>query len=350
MIKKNAALFGLFIILGFLSSCSNTFDHTRTIHALPLEDTLQSKIISLKPKVELLKPIQLENIDNKYLVVIDQTQEDVFQVFKLPELKYLYSWGRMGRGPDEFSLASFQTINIRNNQLGIYFPGLRLMKFYSITDTTLDLAKKFSLSYQKQRMPLNNLQRLNDSVYVALYGLALNTNIEFVALTPNESKPLFTFGVYPKSKLEGPKRVQAYRKATVAKPDGSKFAAFYFHHNKFKIFHYNGSLIKKINIVDSYIPVKNKPRGFIYRAVLYANNNYIYVLAPYATKQDLLNNPKEFKPTVEIWNWEGEPISRFKLDKLIHQFTVSEKYNKLYGISVYETQEIYEYDLTSMLN
>jgi len=41
---------------------------------------------------------------------------------------------------------------------------------------------------------------------------------------------------------------------------------------------------------------------------------------------------------------------RARFDKLIHRFTVSTKYNKIYGFSNYSESKIYEYNLESIKN
>lgn len=345
--EKNSKITEIVFIIFLMYSCNDTPKYVEKIQALPIDTTIHAEVIPIE--AELLKPTHIENINDNYLVIIDEKPKGIFQVFSLPNIDFLYSWGQKGRGPNEFSMTSFTSINVHKNQLILDM--LEGVHCYTITDTALVFDQKLLLSYKNQRAPLNGIVRLNDSIYIIEYGMGLNTETEFMALSPDETTPLFTFGKYPETHLQRDERYQAYSKVGVAKPDGSKFAAFYLYHNRFKIYDNKGSILKKVIINDSYLPadVMSKKK-FVYRGFIHASDNYIYVFAPNTTEKEMFDNPQSFRPMIEIWDWSGEQISRFKLDKSVHQFTISEKYRKLYAFSIFEVYEIYEYDLSEIMD
>lgn len=330
-------------------ACTTKQKKTETVELQSITDTLHANILSVKGETEMVNPQQVKTVSNDYLVVIDDKKEGIFQVFRLPELIFLYSFGSVGSGPNEFStFISYNTItDVQDNQLLIYESALGNIEYYTVTDTTMVLQKNATLSYTNQTMQLNGVEGLNDSTLVAFYGITpeTNTDKEFIALRPDSEDTLFTFGSYPKTELEGVLRAQDFYKATTAKPDGSKFVAFYSYHQRFRIYDNKGTLLKDITINDPHISVNSEDK-IIYRNYVEASDNYIYVFAPHTTR-DGLSAPDEIRPIIEIWDWNGEFVRRFMLDKPVKYFTVSEAHGKLYGITNYTENVIYEYDLKS---
>ncbi len=55
-------------------------------------------------------------------------------------------------------------------------------------------------------------------------------------------------------------------------------------------------------------------------------------------------------PELQIWDWEGNLISRHQCDKNISMITLDKKRNKIYAVDYYIEDEIYEYDLKFIHN
>lgn len=323
------------------------------VEALPVSDTLSAGVISLEGQTSWQNPDHILNVNDRYLIISEQRPDNFFHVFKLPELDFLYTWGSQGRGPDEFASPPMW-INVSGNELIAHDMALQQQKYYEVTDTTLRKSRNpLSMSYDGQMDPLNRLRRLNDSVYIADYGLSFeNTDDEHIALRPGESDPLFTFGKYPETELEDINRYPAFIKTNIAKPDGSKFAAFYIAHNRFKIYDSNGNLIKAIQVNDPFL--SGEPRNdeveLLYRGTAWASDKYLYLIGYNFGGDKIFNDPDPSHNTlVEIWNWDGEPVYRGMFDRLIQKFTVSEKHNKIYAYSALNPYEIFEYDLSDIL-
>lgn len=342
------------ILLSCSLSSDESSDKIDRVNALPLQETLKANVINVGPDIDFLNLRKVENVNDKYLVFIDDVNKGVFKVFSLPEAKFQYDWGRMGRGPDELSFVSLRQINSYKNNLILYEDVYARLRFYQVTDSTLTLSQeRDDFSFSNKRNPINGLKILKDSLYIIEFGYGDldNTKLqnEFIALKPGSQKPLFTFGKYPSLDLEPVKRMQEYSKVTAVKPDGSKLVSFYRRYNRFKIFDDEGKLLKEVNINDSYLSNDDDP-GFIYRISAEATDKYIYALAVNTTEKALEEGLNEsFKPSVEVWSWNGKPVQRFMLDYLIPRFTVSETYGKLYGYSLSLNNKIYEYDLKKIM-
>lgn len=352
--KKQVQIFGYVFIYLLVSSCGNPRpEQFKTVQALPITDTLSAKIISIEDETKLLNPLHILNVNDQYLVISEYRENDFLQVFRLPEVDFLYTWGSQGQGPNEFDRPPVY-FNVRDQEIIPYEDVSRNLRFYRVTDTAfVKSGKDVRLSYEGQMDPLNRIRRINDTLFVADYGSSMeDTNHEHIALRPGENKPLFTFGNYPETELEGFHRYGVYLKTNISKPDGLKFAAFYKNHNMFKIYNSAGEELIVIQVDDPFFPEEDKnERSFVYRYTAWASEKYIYLLGLNGPEEKIF---EELAPTLntslEIWDWEGRPVHRSVFDRLIHNFTVSERHGKLYAFSILNPEEIFEYDLPMVIN
>jgi hypothetical protein len=335
------------ISIAFLSNCN--LDGNTSIKigkALPFEDTLiVSKVVALDDDSELLRPLRIKNLNDNYLIISELLPQNFLKVFKLPEAKFLFTWGTNGGGPNEFRI--FPTEIITNQKdLIIYDLGMRKLRTFEFTDSTLDQTRSVKLSYKDQLDPLNRIQRMNDTLYFVNYGTSIEkTNKEHVAIKPNIEDTLFTFGEYPDSELKEVERSFKFQKTNLSNPDGSLFATFYLYQNKIKIYNNSGEIIKHIDINDNYFP-SERTDDVIYRSATWSSDKFMYVLGFNRSNEDLYENPDSTRKTsIEIFDWKGNQVYRAKFDRLINAYTVSEKHSKIYAYSVLEPQKLFIYDL-----
>lgn len=339
--RKNIGIISLFMFCVFVSCKPNKAVFTyETVKALPIVEYQNIKTVSIDSSVALLNSKGIVNVGDSYLVILRQSSKDIFIVFSLPNLNYLYSSGSIGKGPGEVTSITYgMPIFTRGDTLSIYDANLLRQNNYIIYDTQMKFWKSITIPTSNSGFLINgDLLRLSDSLYVA--EITRNNN-EFIAISPYQDDILFSFGDYPISKLKGNIRYNEFGKNIVAKPDGSKFISFYFKKDMFKIYNDKGKMLKFVKINDPYL--ENITRHIQLRA----SNGKIYVLSYNATADEFDNNLQSLnKPIIAIWNWDGEPIKRIRLSKAIHRFALSEKYQKLYGISVYEQNKLFTIDLT----
>lgn len=318
------------------------------INALTYSDTLKvNQIYSFKSQVEIFNPFKILNVNNDYLIVSELRKNDFFHIFSLPDLKYLFTAGRNGKGPNEFMVPPTY-IGVNKNGFEVYDPILERLRFFSINTDSMVEIKNISLGYKGQMGPLNRPKRINDSTYFADYGTSVeNTNNEYIALKPADDKSLFTFGKYPPSDLENFDRYSHFLKTNASRKNGNQFAAFYIYHNRFKIYDGKGKKLIDFTINDPNIQVNsNSASKYMYKVISQATEDYIYLLGVYNPEDKIYDNPDaKLKTSIEVWSWDGKPIYRASFDRLIHGFTVSEDYKKIYGFSYLNESTIFEYNL-----
>lgn len=344
--------FAVLILIGvtqFNSCKENKINKLGAGEVVSYSDTLKTNnVYSLNSEESFYNPIQIENINDEYLLVSEYLREDFFRVFKLPEVNYLYAWGVEGRGPGEFQTTPVY-LQFNNQKVIPYDAISKRLKFLSINDTALTYLEEQELRYEGQIEPLNRIVRMNDSLYFADYGSGLEeTNAEHIAIEPDCMDSLFTFGSYPETELIGYERYFNFMKSSVAKPDGSKFAAFYLKHNLLKIYDVEGELKHQIEVQDPYLEEKE---DITFRSVKSVSNNFIYALGLYETTENVYESSEaDLTTSLEIWDWKGKMLFRAQFDQIIHHFSVSEKNGKIYAISNYSMNQLYEYDISEILN
>lgn len=269
-------------------------------------------------------------------------------------MRHLYSFGTLSDGPEP---GEFQSVpmyyNVSEDEL-ISYDGLsRQLSFFQLKDSTISKTREVMLSYNGQMDPLNRVRRIRDDLYFADYGSSFeNTNHEHIALEPGVEDSLFTFGRYPESELEGFERYGQFMKENVVKPDGTRFATFYFRYNALKIFTSEGKRIEAIKVNDPFIEdrLTEATDDFMFRTTAAASDNFIYTLGYYTSRENISSPNRSSTTFFEVWNWDGEPVYRASFDRFIDNFTVSESHHKIYAYNKSVDDTLFEYSLPQELH
>lgn len=313
------------VLTFLLCSCqSNTFKQIE-ISEFPLRQ-------EIKPSVVLTEPVILSPdamfVMNDQIWIFQRKKDIIFDVFDIHTCKYLFSTGIKGGGPDDFVHPIGQTIQAENDFFTILdHNNLKTVVWqpdYGLR--TVKIQKTFDQS------PINGFIKLNDSLYCAFADCATHTKGDFEYQLKNiYDNSLIKFSAYPEylaeKKFEQDLRCQIYFKHLTANPVKRKFAAFYSRYKVFRLFSYEGALEKEIfvNIPPYQIrDVENSEERFYYYYNLVSTERYIYAYC--------VSNKE-----IQVWDWDGNPIIRYSLDKDYSRFTVSEKHKKMYLVSIDES-------------
>jgi hypothetical protein len=305
---------------------------------------------TIKTNAKIVVPSKIYTVDDK-LIVYDNSINNIFKVFKLPEMEFLYSWGTKGQGPNEF-------INITDNSMHIYKNKLEILdwqnlKVFQIQNDAFRLVEQHNLP--SLGTPINQLVRINDSIYFADNSMINKEEFEHVILNVKSQKVIGKFGEYSDDGLifkNVSERYLASSKSNTVSLINGKFSTFYYKFNRFKIYGLDGKFLKSIVLdIDKSkdFSLKSENDNIIFFADPLAIDNYIYVLFINKSKDEIENDLTNYKPKIQIWDWEGNPILEYVLDKPITAFYVSKWNRKLYGVSFFNMDEIYEFDLPDSL-
>lgn len=313
----------------------------------PIDQNLTAQAIKVPPEIYAKIPGFV--ISDSFLVMMRMYTEPLFLVFELPDCKYLGGFGSLGRGPDEFELpdsrngiATEKGFLIYDVRKGLYHIDLSksILNNRPITNKRIKLPGELFL--------INDLIQLNDSIIVG-YPYPDKSDKPYVKYNFKSNKIEY-FGefptIFPKSKKEHFWPI--FWRHSVAKPDGKKFASFFDNFKMFHIYNQNGNLVNEtiMEIQDIFIGKERKSNLITYYHTVKATNEFIYALCLNEQSDNLLN----YKPTLEIWNWEGNPVAAYTLDRDVFSFDVTDDNKYIYCMDRQTNDNIFVYSLNVTKN
>jgi hypothetical protein len=285
--------------------------------------------------------------NDSVLIIKNQNNTEMFMAFSLPEFRYLKSFGAFGRGPGEFQ-----------------FPGLvkdesgqHLCFIYEKTNNHLyALTRDFEIREVPVVLPKGE-RTFNDK---QLYGISSNEFL-YVESIPkgkaifsarSENDTMNTTLIKSLAFSDKHKNWAAYIGdfGVNGKKNRAVFAYKYF---KRLIFTDLESGISKTVIFD--IPAETKkgdavsmldPSNITHYWGMSSNDKFVYVLYSGRTPIDVSkeNNKSSGYIYVEKFDWNGNPVSKYKLDHWGY-FCINEQENTIYLASVTDEHPLISYNL-----
>ena len=316
--KKKIYIISLFACVLLFCTCQSQIDTN-----FPEVINIVADRLSLNNDV--YSPNKIFMVDDK-VIIFERNAEKVFSVYRFPTFEYLYSFGEKGHGHNElleidnsFSVqkGGFQLFEIQTNKI----------KKVTLNDKNAIIEDSYVI--KSNRMGLNRFVFLKNNEYVYVSYVD-----EYEYCLYNKKGQESFFGEYPNhllsNKNDEPK-IFVFNKYTSGKPDGKMFVAFYIYIRMCRIYDNLGNLQH-----ETLLNYPDKMNG--------THEIAEYPKPPYVTDENIyiIHNAKEHHE-LEVWNWEGELVSLYCLDKKLRTFFVSE--NILYGLGVDSSDVVYKYQL-----
>ena len=130
------------------------------VTSFPIEKRVEYSVFDT---YDIIDPMAVA-VSNKYLFLVGMYADPIFQQYELPEIKYIRSFGRRGRGPNEFVIPPI--IHISRNQEKLYFcrPENRTFTAYLILENG-DLLQENEFTTRKG-WAYNQFHIIKDSLLV----------------------------------------------------------------------------------------------------------------------------------------------------------------------------------------
>ena len=297
----------------------------------------------------IFKPSEIEMvIKDSFMVMQSRTQDGMFALLSLPDLQYIKSFGLIGNGPDEFMFPHLCK-NTDPNILATVIESTN-GKIYDIL--TNGMMKPNIINIPKAKTGHN---------YASEYPGLMTDTLLYFAANSSTGKSVFTIG--------GTDNIQANEIQNLALDPKRKGWANYigdFAINKeqtrmvyaYKYF----KLVRFFDLEHNTVRTINFERDEFDESTQYkidgldanvthywgisANKKYVYMLysgrTPYQVVND--NNKGNYYIHVEKYDWNGQPIAKYKLDRWGY-FTVDEENNFLYLVSTNDDSSFFKYKL-----
>lgn len=356
--KANVHVPILLILSIFLTNCQKPQNY-ETFKDFPITVSLSHTAIEMETPI--MYPSSIDFIDSA-LVVLDIEGEYFLSFFSLDNFTLLNHGIRSGRGPqEEETVFGLSKSNEQNTLWYKTFEGFKKVKYTNNSNNLMPL----------QELPIcidfyGVTHVLNDGILGIPY---LSKEKEFVRISTKDCL-IEEFGpdfpeVEKKLSIEEKSNLLGNKGITI-KPDGQLFAATYVHFPIIRIYNaLNGNLEKDIRLHNNQ-SFPNAHRGKpatpseLYSTTLnyirsYSTQNYFYVSYSGKSQMDLQPNVLQegfkainYSKEIHVFDWEGNPIKRIILDKMIFAFAVSPDDKTLIAIPLGEPDLILKYDLKAI--
>lgn len=296
----------------------------------------------------VIVPFMLLNLDDTYLIVAHYSTERLLNVFSLPDLNYLYSWGSHGRGPSEYTDPPRYFNTPGGDTLILSAVTRYTQDTYVVNDSSLVLAASDQLSFTGQMSVLERVRQISDSMYIANYvSFVDDDNYEFILLKKNQPDYSVKFGEYPITDWPDMYQKQMYHlKSNVFNKESGIFAAFYMSANAIKLFDTSGAMLKHITYDDFDFSTVDRTAGSnkTLRYTQYSDAAYIYSIG--FNRENASDVTADNESTIfEVWDWDGNSVYRASFDRKIDSMTISQKYGLIYGYSSQNPDVIYLFQI-----
>lgn len=329
------------VLIILLLSCSES----KNIKKIDIPATVQLESTVNKSNVDLLIAARIFTYKDK-LIVFEPMRENMFKVFDLKTLNYLYSYGSRGQSGKEFVSGIGLNDIIVSDYVEVKDGGV--IRYVEFCDTTANMIKSNPLPLAHLKNPINRLSKISDTIYYFDNFSEEGDTNEFIKLDLSTTETS-TFSPYPKwisEEISNTETFINYVKSSTYNKTQNKIAAFYYNFPVMKIIDgTNCDVISEthLNLSDFSFSSADKEK------VIFANpvstDNYIYVMWINRTKADVSTAGGNFKPGIMVFDWTGNLLANYQLAHSAVTFTISEDSGKIYTPSFGDENIIYTYEL-----
>ena len=341
-----------FLILSLIllaTSCSKTINYTQYAKGEPEPIKLEKiKLDSL-----MLYSDNIFVVDNYLVNLNSKNPEGLFELYSLPDVKFVGAAGYKGRGPQEF-------VFINTNGTNPAYRGLNVtesnsysqVEFYQ-SEGTIQLRKNDHTAFPSKYAIANSLLMVSDST--AVMYINNEDDVEFY-MHNRKSGSMRPISSYSKELVAHNPTSEAcnsiFLNDLVINPSSRKFAAVYSQFPMVRIFDNSGN-IEKTSLLDNWEEqqfeisgnsVKTSSSCQYYLATT-ANSNYICALylGKFPDEMEQMSM-EDVRLEIHVWNWEGELIATYLPDELVMKIAIAED-NTIYATSPVDDEHIYSYKL-----
>lgn len=349
----------LILLLSFVTNRSEVTD-TKIVNIKDVQfpiTNLESKVVGgwINDQVELPRSIAVKG---DHLLVIEndfRINEQLIKFFSLSEKKMTGYYGRSGRGPGEI-LGGIQIVPVFGEAERFSF-----LDFSRKRVSKIDISEVLNGEHYKEP----ELYKILPPAYIKMQtAVILNDTLLVGSGAIREGKLVFANFKTDEYRLTDfiPKKgqnVNSYLKANIyltrlaANANRKKVVASNLFFNQIEIYNYYGDLELIISGDSSNQVFDDSPDRWHTNSTVEYYTHVIttdkYIMAAYYNKShdelyDEMGEIKEgIKTAIRVFDWSGNPVKQFNLDKYISQFTFDERENKFIAIAPNELKSVIEY-------
>lgn len=273
-----------------------------------------------KPTKEMLN-INNFLVQDSFLIIDNSRDDSVFMVFDLNTFDCIKSWGIRGRGPGEYE-AFTHLIDISPEKFQIADFSRYRIETYSIPEFELKSEQKIIIDSEIREIP-QTIATTDGFQY--FYDCFYDHHELAIAKWKNEEKSIKINRFDQYNKLY--ESAIIYSGSFALNKSENKLVYAHRFMRRFSIMNFEGELIKTVEITPSASPAtigKNidiKKSELCYFDVKATSNSFFLLYVGHLAQ--VLEENKFLLPCyIEEYDWDGNPIKRYELDRYISNFEI----------------------------
>ena len=341
--------FFILSLIMLVASCGKSIDYAQFAKGEPEP----IKFEKIKLDSQMLYSDNIFVVDNYLVNLNSKNPKGLFELYTLPNMKFVGAAGYKGRGPQEF-------VFINTNGTNPAYRGLNVtesntysqVEFYQ-SEGSVKLRKNDHTTFPSKHAIANSLLMLSDSTTVMYINN--EDDVEFY-MHNRKSGSMRPISSYPKELVAQNPTSEAcnsvFMNDLVINPSNGKFAAIYSQLPMVRVFDNSGNL-ESTSLLDNWKQQRFEISGdevktsssCQYYLASTANSNYICALylGKFPAEMESMSM-EDARMEIHVWNWAGELVATYVPDNLVMKIAIADD-NTIYATSPLDDMHIYSYKL-----
>ena len=341
-----------FLILSLImlvASCGKSIDYAQYAKGEPEP----IKFEKIKLDSQMLYSDNIFVVDNYLVNLNSKNPKGLFELYSLPDVKFVGAAGYKGRGPQEFVFINTNGTNPAYRGLNVTESNTYSQVEFYLSEGSVKLRKNDHTTFPSKHAIANSLLMVSDST--AVMYINNEDDVEFY-MHNRKSGSMRPISSYPKELVAQNPTSEAcnsvFMNDLVINPSNGKFAAIYSQLPMVRVFDNSGKL-ETTSLLDNWEQQRFEISGdevktsssCQYYLASAANSNYICALYLGKFPAEMENmSMEDARLEIHVWNWAGELVATYIPDSLVMKIAIAED-NTIYATSPLDDMHIYSYKL-----
>lgn len=341
--------FFILSLIMLVASCGKSIDYAQFAKGEPEP----IKFEKIKLDSQMLYSDNIFVVDNYLVNLNSKNPKGLFELYSLPDVKFIGAAGYKGRGPQEFVFINTNGTNPAYRGLNVTESNTYSQVEFYLSEGSVKLRKSDHTTFPSKHAIANSLLMVSDST--AVMYINNEDDVEFY-MHNRKSGSMRPISSYPKELVAQNPTSEAcnsvFMNDLVINPSTGKFAAIYSQLPMVRIFDNNGnpettSLLdnweeQRFEISGDEVKTSSSCQYYLASA---ANSNYICALylGKFPAEMESMSM-EDARLEIHVWNWAGELVATYIPDSLVMKIAIADD-NTIYATSPLDDMHIYSYKL-----
>ncbi|MBR2169021.1 MAG: hypothetical protein IJ952_01420 [Alistipes sp.] len=341
--------FFILSLIMLVASCGKSIDYTQFAKGEPEP----IKFEKIKLDSQMLYSDNIFVVDNYLVNLNSKNPKGLFELYSLPDVKFIGAAGYKGRGPQEFVFINTNGTNPAYRGLNVTESNTYSQVEFYLSEGSVKLRKNDHTTFPSKHAIANSLLMVSDSTTVMYINN--EDDVEFY-MHNRKSGSMRPISSYPKELVAQNPTSEAcnsvFMNDLVINPSNGKFAAIYSQLPMVRVFDNSGKL-ETTSLLDNWEQQRFEISGNSvktssscqYYLASAANSNYICALylGKFPAEMEQMSM-EDVRLEIHVWNWTGELVATYVPDNLVMKIAIADD-NTIYATSPLDDMHIYSYKL-----